>query len=56
VVFTGPWVLDHATQAQRTQLLADQPLLLRVLYRLVLRPRYERLVRPLRVAAPSREA
>jgi hemerythrin superfamily protein len=42
VVFTGPLVLDHATQAERTQLLADQPLLLRVLYRLVLRPRYER--------------
>jgi hemerythrin-like domain-containing protein len=50
VVFAGPWVLDHADPAERAQLLADQPLLLRVLYRLVLRPRFDRLARPLRDA------
>jgi hemerythrin-like domain-containing protein len=48
VVFAGPWVLDHATPAERAEMLAAQPALLRVLYRLALRPRYERLVRPLR--------
>ncbi|MGY1785681.1 hemerythrin domain-containing protein [Geodermatophilus sp. SYSU D00698] len=52
VVFAGPWVLDHATPAERAELLAAQPMLLRVLYRLALRPRYERLARPLRVPAP----
>jgi len=54
VVFAGPWVLDHATAAERAELLAAQPLLLRVLYRLWLRPGYERLVRPLRDPAASR--
>jgi hemerythrin-like domain-containing protein len=48
VVFAGPWVLDHATPVERAELLEAQPLLLRVLYRLVLRPRFERLARPLR--------
>ena len=48
VVFAGPWVLDHGTAAERAELLAEQPLLMRVLYRLALRPRYERLARPLR--------
>jgi hemerythrin-like domain-containing protein len=52
VVFAGPWVLDHATPAERAELLAAQPLLLRVLYRLSLRRRYERLVRPLRSSTP----
>jgi hemerythrin-like domain-containing protein len=52
VVFAGPWVLDHATQEERAELLAAQPLLLRVLYRLALRPTYERLARPLRASAP----
>jgi hemerythrin-like domain-containing protein len=47
VVFAGPWVLDHASQTERAELLAEQPLLLRILYRLALRPRYQRLVRPL---------
>src|SRR5919112_617571 len=42
------WVLDHGTAAERAELLAEQPLLMRVLYRLALRPRYERLARPLR--------
>ena len=46
-VFAGPWVLDHATSDERTELLAEQPLLLRVIYRLALRPRYQRLIRPL---------
>ena len=50
VVFAGPWVLDHATPTERAELLAAQPLLLRVLYRLVLRPRYDRRARPLRAA------
>jgi hemerythrin-like domain-containing protein len=53
VVFAGPWVLDHADPAERAQLLADQPLLLRVLYRLVLRSRFDRLARPLRDATAS---
>ena len=48
MVFAGPWVLDHATEDERAVLLAEQPLLLRLLYRLALRPSYERLVRPLR--------
>jgi hemerythrin-like domain-containing protein len=57
VVFAGPWVLDHAGSAERAQLLADQPLLLRVLYRLVLRPRFDRLAHPLRdaTATPATE-
>jgi hypothetical protein len=46
-VFAGPWVLDHASPTERAELLGGQPLLLRVLYRLALRPRYQRLVRPL---------
>ena len=53
VIFAGPWVLDHADPAERAQLLADQPLLLRVLYRLVLRPRFDRLARPLRDATAT---
>jgi len=53
VVFAGPWVLDHADPAERAQLLADQPLLLRVLYRLVLQPRFDRLAHPLRDATAS---
>lgn len=57
VVFAGPWVLDHAGPAERARLLADQPLLLRVLYRLVLRPRFDRLARPLHAptATPATE-
>jgi hypothetical protein len=47
-VFAGPWVLDHASPSERAELVGEQPLLLRVLYRLALRPRYQRLVRPLR--------
>jgi hypothetical protein len=54
VAFAGPWVLDHATPVELTRLLADQPPLLRVLYRLVLRPRYAHLARPLRDTTPSR--
>ncbi|HEX3212152.1 MAG TPA: hemerythrin domain-containing protein [Actinomycetota bacterium] len=46
-VFAAPWVLDHATPGERARLLGEQPLLLRVIYRLALRPRYQRLVRPL---------
>jgi hemerythrin-like domain-containing protein len=54
-VFAGPWVLDHATPDERAELLGEQPLLLRVLYRLALRPRYQRLVRPLGPAShPAR--
>ena len=54
-VFAGPWVLDHATPGERAELLGEQPLLLRVLYRLALKPRYQRLVRPLGVASqPAR--
>lgn len=48
IVFTGPWVLDHATADERTSLLGDQPLLVRLLYRWALRPRYARLAHPLR--------
>lgn len=48
IVFTGPWVLDHASATERAELLASQPRLLRLIYRLALRPRYERLVHPLR--------
>ena len=46
-IFAGPWVLDHASPDERAELLGEQPLLLRVIYRLALRPRYQRLVRPL---------
>jgi Hemerythrin HHE cation binding domain len=46
-VFAGPWVLDHASPRERAELLGEQPRLLRVIYRLALRPRYQRLVRPL---------
>jgi len=54
-VFAGPWVLDHATPGERAELLGEQPLLLRVIYRLVLKPRYQRLVRPLGSASePAR--
>jgi hemerythrin-like domain-containing protein len=54
-VFAGPWVLDHATSDERAELLGEQPLLLRIIYRLALRPRYQRLVRPLGVASqPAR--
>jgi hemerythrin-like domain-containing protein len=54
-VFAGPWVLDHATPDERAELLGEQPRLLRVLYRLALRPRYQRLVRPLGPASqPAR--
>jgi hemerythrin-like domain-containing protein len=54
-VFAGPWVLDHATSDERAELLGEQPLLLRVIYRLALRPRYQRLVRPLGPASePAR--
>jgi hypothetical protein len=54
-VFAGPWVLDHASPGERAELLAEQPLLLRVIYRLALRPRYQRLVRPLGSASqPAR--
>jgi hemerythrin-like domain-containing protein len=56
VIFTGPWVLGHATPADQAHLLAPQPLLLRLLYRLWLKPRYERLARPLRLhAVPARD-
>jgi hemerythrin-like domain-containing protein len=48
VVFAGPWVLDHATEQERAETLAAQPWLIRLVYRLALRPRYERLARPLR--------
>ena len=40
-------MLDHATPRERAELLGEQPLLLRVIYRLALRPLYQRLVRPL---------
>ena len=54
-VFAGPWVLDHATSDERAELLGEQPLLLRVIYRLAMRPRYQRLVRPLGPASePAR--
>jgi hypothetical protein len=48
IVFAGPWVLDHASAAERAELLASQPLCWRLIYRLALRPRYEHLARPLR--------
>ena len=47
VIFAGPWVLEHATPRQRTQILGEQPLLMRLLYRLALQPRYARLAAPL---------
>ena len=48
-------MLDHATPDERAELLGEQPLLLRVIYRLALRPRYQRLVRPLGPASqPAR--
>jgi hypothetical protein len=54
-VFAGPWVLDHATPGERAKLLSEQPLLLRVIYRRALQPRYQRLVRPLGSASqPAR--
>jgi hemerythrin-like domain-containing protein len=53
VVFAGPWLLDHAGPAERAQLLSEQPLLLRVLYRLVLRPRLDRLTRPWHAATTT---
>ena len=53
VVFAGPWVLDHATPEERARTLAAQPLLLRLLYHLWLRPRYVRLTRPLQVPGAS---
>jgi hemerythrin-like domain-containing protein len=53
VVFAGPWLLDHAGPAERAQLLAEQPLLLRVLYRLMLRPRLDRLTRPWHAATTT---
>jgi hypothetical protein len=43
-------MLDHASPSERAELLGKQPLL-RVLYRLALQPRYQRLVRPLRQPA-----
>jgi hypothetical protein len=52
VVFAGPWVLDHATPEERARTLAAQPLLLRLLYHLWLRPRYVRLARPLQGSGP----
>jgi len=39
VVFAGRWVLDHASPTERARLLASQPRLLRLVYRLALRPR-----------------
>jgi hemerythrin-like domain-containing protein len=55
VIFAGPWVLDHATAEERAEMLAASPTLLRVLYRLALRPWYERLAGPLRTTAtPTR--
>jgi hypothetical protein len=48
MVFAGPWVLDHADDAERAALLGGQPLILRIAYRLALRPMYGRLARPLR--------
>ncbi|RFU19229.1 hemerythrin domain-containing protein [Geodermatophilus marinus] len=52
VVFAGPWVLDHATPQERARLLAAQPLLLRLLHHLWLRPRYRRISRPLQLPSP----
>ncbi len=48
VAFGRSWVLDHATPAQRAELLAAEPLLARLVYTLVQRRRYERVVLPLR--------
>jgi hypothetical protein len=48
LLFAGRWVLDHTSPGERAELLGEQPLLLRVIYRLALRPRYRRLVGPLR--------
>jgi hypothetical protein len=48
VIFAGPWVLDHASPTERDDMLAAQPLLMRLIYRCTLRPRFERLARPLR--------
>jgi hypothetical protein len=53
VVFAGPWVLDHATPEERAQTLSAQPLLLRLLYHLWLRPRYARIARPMELSTPS---
>jgi Hemerythrin HHE cation binding domain len=53
VVFAGPWVLDHATPEERARTLAAQPLLLRLLYHLWLRPRYARIARPMESSTPS---
>ncbi len=53
VVFAGPWVLDHATPEERARTLAGQPLFLRLLYHLWLRPRYARIARPLQVSTSS---
>ena len=54
-VFAGPWVLDHASPGERAELLGEQPLLLRVIYRMALKPRYQRLVRPIGPASqPAR--
>ncbi len=48
VLFAGPWVLDHASPTERNDMLAAQPLWMRLLYRFALRPRFDRLARPLR--------
>jgi hemerythrin-like domain-containing protein len=48
VIFAGPWVLDHASPTERDDMLAAQPLLMRLIYRFALRPRFDRLARPLR--------
>ncbi len=48
VIFAGPWVLDHASPTERHDMLAAQPLLMRLIYRFALRPRFDRLARPLR--------
>ncbi len=48
VLFAGPWVLDHASSTERHDMLSAQPLLTRLIYRFALRPRFERLARPLR--------
>ena len=54
-VFAGPWVLDHATSHERAELLGEQTLLLRVIYRLALQPRYQRLVRARQLEAHASE-
>ena len=48
MVFAGPWVLDHTDDVERAALLGSQPLIVRVVYRLAWRPKYDRLARPLR--------